>query len=95
MVESRNISIKTTAAAIAMAALGLFVGGTALWWITGTFALSAATGTAIWKAFEVGGWALTAALMVFSGGTSAAIYAALRAFIAKLGKKAAQKAFIA
>ena len=96
MLESTRTSTRasiTTAAAVAT--LGLALGGFTMMWVVGAFSLNTATAATIWNAFEVGGWALSLALAAFSGGVSAAIYAAIRGFAATLGKKAARKAFIA
>ncbi|RMI13879.1 hypothetical protein [Cellulomonas triticagri] len=96
MLETTSRSKTTTIAAAAVATLmGLTLGGVAMMWVTGTFALSTATAATLWNAFEVGGWAFSIALAAFSAGTSAAIYAAIRGFVATLGKAAARKAFIA
>lgn len=96
MIASAAVSPRRTVAmASVFAVLGIAFGGVSLLWVVGTFGLSTATAGAIWTAFDVGGWALAIALAVYSGGVSAAIYAAIRHFAATLGKKAARKAFIA
>ena len=96
MLDTNARSNRTSIAAASVATLlGLTLGGFAMMWVTGTFALSTATAATIWNAFDVGGWALTIALAAFSAGTSAAIYAAIRGFVATLGKAAARRAFIA
>lgn len=95
MIASSSVSPRRTVAlAGVLAVVGITLGGIGLLWVKGTFGLSAATAAGIWKAFEVGGWALAIALAAFSGSVSAAIYAAIRGFVAKLGKKAAERAFI-
>lgn len=78
-----------------LAALGLALGTFAVLWLTGTFGLTGTAAANLATAFEVGGWALSIALMAFSGGVSAAMYAAYRAFAAAMGRKAARAAFIA
>ena len=86
---------RTAVLAGALAIVGAAFATVGLFWVVGTFGLSTATAAPLWNAFEVGGWALAIALAVYSGGVSAAIYAAIRHFVATLGKKAARKAFIA
>ena len=91
---STRSSLVSTISASVIAAAGLVLATAVVLWASGTFGLSTATAAGLWKAFEVGGWALSAALIVFSGGTSAAIYAAMRGFAARMGKQAAERAFI-
>lgn len=66
-----------------VALIGLAVGAFATMYIAGAFGLSTATASSIVRAYEVGGWALTIALMVFSAGTAAAILAVIRYYITR------------
>jgi circularin A/uberolysin family circular bacteriocin len=74
--------------ASAVAVSGLLVGAVATLYIAGTFGLSTATATKLVNAYEVGGWALTIALAVFSGGTAAALLAVLKKYAESMSKKA-------
>ena len=73
----------TRLAAPAIALAGLVAGGFSTYYIAGAFGLSTATANNIVRAYEVGGWALTVALMVFSVGTGAAILSVIRYYIAR------------
>lgn len=79
---------RSTIAAGAVAVTGLIVGTFTTLYIAGAFGLSTATATQIVRAYEVGGWALTIALAVFSGGTAAALLAVLRMYASKMSRKA-------
>ncbi|MDV3220868.1 hypothetical protein [Intrasporangium sp.] len=70
-------------AAGGIALIGLAVGAFATLYIAGAFGLSTATANNIVRAYEIGGWALTVALMVFSAGTAAAILAVIRYYITR------------
>jgi circularin A/uberolysin family circular bacteriocin len=67
----------------ALALVGLAVGTLATLYIAGAFGLSTATANNIVRAYEIGGWALTVALMVFSAGTAGAILLVIRKYIEK------------
>lgn len=80
--------VASRTAASAVAGFGLVVGVISTLYVAGAFGLSTATATQIVNAYEVGGWALTAALAVFSGGTAAAILAVLKKYAESMSKKA-------
>lgn len=66
-----------------VAVVGLVVGAFATMYIAGAFGIGTATANNIVRAYEIGGWALTIALIAFSGGTAAAILAVIRHYITK------------
>lgn len=71
------------AAASVLAAVGLAVGAAATLYIAGVFGLSTTTANNIVRAYEIGGWALTIALVVFSAGTASALLAVIRYYISR------------
>jgi hypothetical protein len=83
-----NNTIATRLVASGVAIAGLVAGAVATLYIAGTFSLSTATATQLVNAYEVGGWALTIALAVFSGGTAAALLVVLKKFAESMSKKA-------
>lgn len=96
MIDTVNRTSRATVAAGALlATTGLAFGAFAVLWLVGTFGLTTAAASQLATAFEVGGWALSIALLAFSGGVSGAMFAAWRVYAATLGKAAARKAFIA
>lgn len=96
MIDTVNRSSRASVATSAvLAATGLAFGAFAVLWLTGTFGLTGIAASNLSTAFEVGGWALSIALLAFSGGVSGAMYAAYRVFAATMGRAAARAAFIA
>jgi circularin A/uberolysin family circular bacteriocin len=83
MYDDVTTSVRSRLSAATLALVGLAVGSFATLYIAGAFGLSTATANNIVRAYEIGGWALTAALMVFSAGTAAAILAAIRYYISR------------
>lgn len=84
--EENSMSHDTTPAlgritASALALVGLAVGTLATLYIAGAFGISTATANNIVRAYEIGGWALTVALMAFSAGTAGAILLVIRRYI--------------
>jgi hypothetical protein len=82
MIDTTSV-VRGRLAASALALVGLAIGGLATLYIAGAFGLSTATANSLVRAYEIGGWALTVALMVFSAGTAAAILAAIRYYISR------------
>jgi hypothetical protein len=74
--------------AVTIATVGLVVGGVATLYLAGVFSISTSTANNIVRAYEVGGWALTIALVAFSGGTAAAMLAVLRRYAGKKSRAA-------
>ncbi len=79
----QTISTLNRVTAAGLALVGLAVGTLATLYIAGAFGLSTATANNIVRAYEVGGWVLTVALMAFSAGTAGAILLVLRKYIEK------------
>ena len=75
-------------AAAGLALTGLVAGTFATLYIAGAFGLSTATATQLVRAYEIGGWALTIALAVFSGGTAAALLGVLRYYATRMSRRA-------
>ncbi|HRW17307.1 MAG TPA: hypothetical protein P5181_00520 [Dermatophilaceae bacterium] len=71
-----------------LASIGLAVGAAATLYIAGAFGLSKTTAANIVRAYEIGGWVLTAALVIFSAGTAAALLAVIRYFITRMTRAA-------
>lgn len=64
------------------------LGGVSVMYIAGVFGLSTGTAANLVRAYEVGGWALTIALIAFSGGTAAALLAVMRYYITRMSRAA-------
>lgn len=71
-----------------LATAGLALGTMATFYIAGVFGLSTATANNLVRAYEIGGWVLTLALVVFSAGTAAAILAVIRYYITRMTRAA-------
>jgi circularin A/uberolysin family circular bacteriocin len=88
MYDEASSSVRSRLMASTLALVGLAVGGFATLYIAGAFGLSTATASNIVRAYEIGGWALTIALVVFSAGTAAALLAVIRFYITRMTKAA-------
>ncbi len=96
MINTVNRSSRASVAISAvLAATGLAFGAFAVLWLTGTFGLTTIAAGNLAAAFEIGGWALSIALMAFSGGVSAVLYGAYRVFAAAATAGATRIAFVA
>lgn len=76
-------SVLVLASAVAISVVGLAGAGFALAWVAGSLGISAAAASQVVAAIEVGGWALFAVGLLFSGGVISAIIATVKWYFAK------------